>query len=721
MKVKGISLFERHVEKIVLVIFVFVFLAVFSAQFLREPNEVQIDTARVAPSKIADTIEKAAEVVKAKLEQKTLALELPEPPNADAFLESLRASSVSRTPLRFVGNFVSDGSIPDPVVVDGGDPVAPVDVPYHVPVVPAATDTLAVVYGGAIDPLVRAAHPELAEYLPAEQPHDAFWISVQGSFDVESFRTSLLAMPGEGEAPLPRAWTDVVEILAVDIVREQLMSDGTWSDQQIVDELPGILSLRDRLDDPKLRPQELLTDLLSIARDHREAIRRQEFYPIISGDQWTWPSQILASEFAEDVIRDRERLVRLRRGLAAEVSRIEKLLNKESRPGSSPGSSPRDSRERGDVSPDGTPATKLPPFGEGAETAAPSAQSGGGRSGGRRNTTKNTQRSQAAREKEIREQLEIRLKDKQEELTQVDAQLEELGFGPAGLPLGGEDETFQELSLALIDDAEDAPSEITLWAHDLTAREGETYRYALSVRVTNPLFGKAEQVPAEQVSQASTATLVSAPTDWSSPIEVPTQTMYFVTSGRDANAVGGLGSKTSADVEVFRFFYGYWRMEALTISPGESLATAIELPDTLVTYTLVMKDGAEMPIVEGSEPMPVTLSFESDTVLLDVAVTGTAKTQNDQRRTNVFLSEGDGRVVVREPRTDEDADDRLRYSESAQHGTAGVVAEPVYTPSREGMTSNDRGPRNTGSRERRDAPPSGNDSNNNSRDRRERQ
>ncbi|MCA9293975.1 MAG: hypothetical protein KDA20_09190 [Phycisphaerales bacterium] len=706
MKVKGIGIIEQHIEKVVLIVFIAVFLGVFAAQFLREPNQVQIDKDKVAPSKIANKIELEAKGVMARLDDPTtVAVDLPPEPSAQTFLAPLREASPTKAPLAYLGNLGQGAAVTpiDAQPIDNTNTTL-ADNPYHVPSVPSVSDTVAVLYGGTIDPLVLAAHPELSSYVPAQQPYDAFWVTVQGSFDVASFRKDLMAFP-DNEAQLPRNFTDTVEVLAVDIVRERLDSSGGWVEQQVIGELPGNVSLRDRLDDPNLKPQELLTDLLATARDQRQALRRPAFYPVISGDAWTWPSQILASGFSEEVTRQRDLLVRQRRGVAADIARIEKLLNpaKNATPGSTTPSG-SDRGPRGDVGPTVPSAPTKAPFGK-KGTAAPGAQvipTGGG--GGARKPSRDRSRT-SEDNKQSKERLEARLNTAREELARLDQELADLGFDPAGLPLQGAQGQFEEDNLALNDET---ASTITLWGHDITAQPGETYRYALRVQVTNPLFGKADQVPAAQAAQTTAPVLTSEPTNWSPPINVPRQSMYFVTSGSDGGGLASIGDRTTATIEVFRFYYGYWRMAELSLAPGEPVEARLELPDTLRTFTLETDTAKEMTVVTGQEPSPRALDFQSDTQLLDVAV---AEAGGGERWVNVFLAT-DGEVVVRDPATDEDSDDRLQYAESARHGAVGTLGEPKYQPGGASVGSSsrsgqrDRQPPNRDER-RRDERPTG--------------
>ena len=317
--------------------------------------------------------------------------------------------------------------------------------------------------------------------------------------------------------------------------------------------------------------------------------------------------------------------------------------------------------------------------------------------GGRTPPKRDRTRSNDESAKQSRERLEARLKTAREELARLDQELTALGFDSSGLPLQGAQGRYEEDNLALNDESATA---ITLWAHDITAQPGETYRYALRVRVTNPLFGKAAQVPAEQVEATTSPVLTSEPSDWSDPIAVPMQTVYFVTSGSDGGALGGIGDRTSATIEVYRFYYGFWRMAELSLAPGEPVQAELEMPEGLQTFTVGTDAAKGAATVTGQESVSSMLDFTSDTVLLDVAV---AEAGGGQRWVNVFLATG-GEVEVRDPSLDEGSDERLRYSESARHGAAGVLGKPGYRPGQpaEGGSSKRGGRGAPSSSDRRD-------------------
>ena len=74
------------------------------------------------------------------------------------------------------------------------------------------------------------------------------------------------------------------------------------------------------------------------------------------------------------------------------------------------------------------------------------------------------------------------------------------------------------------------PDQITLWAHDVTARPGATYRYRVVVTLLNPLFNRDSQLNDEQrEAYADRLGLESQTSDWIE-VAVPPARRFFLVS-----------------------------------------------------------------------------------------------------------------------------------------------------------------------------------------------
>jgi len=115
-----------------------------------------------------------------------------------------------------------------------------------------------------------------------------------------------------------------------------------------------------------------------------------------------------------------------------------------------------------------------------------------------------------------------------------------------------------------------------VWAHDLTAAPGETYRYRIRLHVNNPAFSRGEALVEEQAELAKAPTLAGEWSEWSAPVEVEGDTQFFLTA---ANPGRGVTRQAGATVEVFQFYYGYWRRGTSRLDPGDVVQAKLNLPD----------------------------------------------------------------------------------------------------------------------------------------------
>lgn len=78
----------------------------------------------------------------------------------------------------------------------------------------------------------------------------------------------------------------------------------------------------------------------------------------------------------------------------------------------------------------------------------------------------------------------------------------------------------------------------------------------MRVVVNNPLFAKEQFLSDAQKPAAASPTTEGEWSGWSSPISVERDRHFFVVSGSENDA---LGNGPRAAVEVYQFYYGYWR------------------------------------------------------------------------------------------------------------------------------------------------------------------
>lgn len=651
MKLKGINIFERHVEKLVLAIFFVVLLAMVALQFLSSPNAVEVSGRKVPPEQARNEVKVKAEQKIAQLAQTTIPDSIPEriPSVRERFDEALRADPAPRTIVAFG----------EPrVVLEGAATAGAVDIPvidessvFAAIEPPAPTKPIAALVEGAIDPLVVEMYRDrLSSYVPLEQPYDVHAVSVQFAFDAEAYRDAL-TRPAAGATPVPQQWwLDRGELVHVDLVRQRRLPDGSWSDENPIEQIPGRPSFRSTMSRTDFKASEL-RDLLAAERNDRAALRRPRFYPFVAGEPWRPPVQLaeLNAHLADALPQQREiqRLLRQLVSIRAQIEQVERTMTT-----SDAGGSRRDA-DRPD------PRRYIAGRGGGGGRG-----SGAGSDDARRRSAEQAQREAEARR---REAAKARLENLHEQEREILARLSGLGVSPEGHRTASPDVLHIDEPLVSVGDA--TLQNITLWRHDITAEPGETYRYRARLHLINPYYANGAQLPAEQKELADPLTIISDFSPWSEPVTVPHPTQYFVTS---ASLEGrGIGGDATATVEIYRFFYGYWRKADLRLTPGGAVVARIEAP-ALDIFEIV--EGEAGPVLGDRVPLGRS-SIVADTgaFLLNTAPSLTT----GDGRTQAFLGERDGRVTVRSEAEDEASLERIRLDLSASVGTGASVSDPA--------------------------------------------
>jgi hypothetical protein len=138
----------------------------------------------------------------------------------------------------------------------------------------------------------------------------------------------------------------------------------------------------------------------------------------------------------------------------------------------------------------------------------------------------------------------------------------------------------EETETPLLDD----PA-VRIWAHDLTAEPGATYRYRLGIVVNNPAFGRVAAMHDEQKDLAEQPLVYGEMSEWTDPVEVDQMEYFFVTSA-SSGGQGALASGAKATVDVFRFYYGFWRRGSTGLKPGDVIVADVSNPDDLYLFDL---------------------------------------------------------------------------------------------------------------------------------------
>jgi len=551
MKTKGITIWEKHAEKIVLGLVFVAAGAITAMQFIGEPNAVSTTSGDVSPSEIDGLLQARAEGLLAKLRDDAPAgVDLPFPKLG--FDDLLAQRNLSLSPSAELPQF-QIALAPSVVGVGLGK-----NLDLHVPSL-KAPDQVAV--GQYVDALVDGVveqFPELQEYFEPGGPHDLIFATVRARFDLADLREQFRGKDGAADAAtIPSSWYNNRPQHLVDVIveREELQ-DGQWTDLRTIDPIPGQTSVREEI------AGELYVALrvdvlgrLSMPRYQLEVIQ-PAFYPT-KGEDWSIP-QWNEGDPADDGEVMIEKLKRKLKQLYNDRERLVEDFE-------AAGGSLDDEEERDRPGGRGDGGRRAPPGG--GKRAPPGSGSGFGgdpggdtaRRGGRDGTSGKDNERLQKKLKRLIMRVDARIRSTRTELRA-------LGIDPDAV------EIVADPMAALEGD------EILVWGHDLTVKPGRTYRYRVTVSVYNPFFGKKRSLVKSQQSLAEVFTLNSQPSDWAPPVRIHPLRRVFITSATSGGGQHGFGRATA---EVYLFHDGTQWMERFFVQPGTAIGGVkkVQRPD----------------------------------------------------------------------------------------------------------------------------------------------
>lgn len=557
MKKNRVNLIEAHFEKVILAGVSVVLLGVVSMQFLTQPNAVKVgnEPNPVPPGSAFDPIAKEAERLLAQMRNPTP--DLPEVPEQNVAKRFEQVRQIGLASSLSLSHFGTGAEIAGP---EGGfTPHELTATVYAMPSVPVPSSVAVATNRATLDPFAASSNPALMAYLPAQQPFDAVAVSVEGAVSGDVLRQSLESDPdGDGpKSPLPLLWwRDNIDLLGVEVQREE-QSSGGWINPTVIAGMPGEPSL---LGEAR-RTGITANELSQIARDSAQYLReiaQPKFPPTIAGPDWVRPSEQKEEVGMTD---EQQQVASLKRRVESYDRSLDTLHKQLDEVGSGGGGQIGNERSvRG---------------GGGTRGGRPGEGGGGGQA------TDPTQR----RRESIQRSIDATERNRQRVVDQLKG---------LGVTIGGDADQAQqtrgpEPALPQILNAASMP----VWVNDFSAEQGKMYRYRMRVVVNNPLFGRAQFLSDDQKGAAQSPTLEGAWSDWSEPIRVEDNRQYFVVSASEDDQ---LGTGPRAAVEVYEFYYGYWRKGSTTLSPGDMIHTDAKLPENLPIWDAAkLKELARMP------------------------------------------------------------------------------------------------------------------------------
>lgn len=646
---KGINPIEAHFEKILAGILGLAVLGVITWQVVLPGNRLSIGGKDVPVSDAYQPAEQAANRLKAQLDDP--APPLPEVPShsiAQNYQNLLETPITERESLYAIG---------DALQLEGGEAVSVGGVRRLASFTPPAPSSPSVhSFRSTIDPIAAAEIEGLAQRVPQNQPFDTLAVSIQASIDGTAIAKALSEDPDGADGPLESIplpwWRDRVAFVTISVERESF--DGQdWSDLTTIPLAPEQISLEE--DAREMRSSVDIGAVASIASDVRREVLRPLYPPTIAGEPWQPPASIVAAApEANDTPEQREirtlrRRLRQIDGTLADLDRqLETLSEREAERQRRQAENEAADQRRQEQIERNTPDRERSGGGGGGRGREGGGGGGGrGREGGGRDNDRRTERDPVTLTTRVEAQIE-RLR---EDRVKVVDRLVSI--------TGDENEAEQsdvfDPSEYVVNDILTA-DDINVWTHDLTAQPGSVYRYRVRYSMLNPLFGRQPALAEDQKSLAESPIVVSQASPWSAPVETTRDSYFFVTAASGETSVG----PATAAVDVYQFYYGFWRRGTTTVRPGDPLVAVASLPEGLRAFPPASESGDEPEPVE----LPQSLTIDTGVWLLDItqnpiARSGDPLTISTQRRYEVVLADG-GNLVVRSPDDNPDSIVRLQ-------------------------------------------------------------
>jgi len=665
MKVKGINVFEQHLEKMVLGFAVLVALGLVGMELLLVP-EVKVGSKSVSTREVDGLLESKASQIASKLEGADGLVDKdgkPMPTEDQIELATAKferrmsqdvapAKQLALTAPSFNGMLVKSG-------------LAAADLVYHVPAPPALAMVGVQETADALTPESAKEAAKASAALAARfgtdmsAPKDVVWTTPVARIDLKAIRADLAAAEPDANPPraaIPSVWfQNTAYVLDVVFERREKQADGAWGEPAVVPVFaarPAEITFRGRIDGSESAGASLRDDVFQIlgVDENQEEVLQPSFYDTVNG-AFVSPEVLAEAATASaggapDQAAAQRRMMQLQTqlidrrrradALRAELGKIGGLWDEE-KERKAEEDRKREERER-----------KKNEKGGGGGGGGGGGPGGGGLGGGGAMSGKGSSQTD---DKEIKKQQAER-RSKTAQLKRIESEIARIeGELGAAAPKEGTPAAAAP-TLASKD-------ELLVWGHDLEVEPGKTYQYRCRVRVYNPFFARKNMLVEEQqdLGLADRVALDSPVSPWSGEIRVSQSLRCFLTRATVGDGTGNLGS---ARFEVYRLVDGKWRISDVSVQPGERIGR----PDA--------KNGG--------------IDFTTDYYVIDVVedIAGAAK--SEARPASGGVRERRGMVVIgsitepglriRIPAEDMADPDRMKLREQASTARASAGDSP---------------------------------------------
>ncbi len=550
MKNTILQLLERYVEFLVLAAVLVVLGLYLAMQFVGDPNAGK---GGIGPAEVNSILQDKATALKRSLEREGVGglhgKVVPDPPDLLDRYQTLAGASV--LPPRYQSFAVASRG---PIDEDGGEASEELT-EVHVPTIPSPEQIL--VYQ-SFDTITESAVSELESLSNRFEsaPFDVSWLTISAKFNIDEVLSRFQSKGDEGQRAMSERWYNGrIDVLDIVVERREVHVDGTKSEPEQIQLLPGQLSFRERIEGDVSAGERdgILSDLRSGVS--QQMVVQPEFLPTKFG-LWDDPEEAadkLSRGGDEDPLERLQRLIERRRKLQEELDRIGG-----GGPDGGPGGGPGGIGGGGGMGGPGGGGGMGGPGGGGGMGGPGGGGGMGGPGGGAPGGSGGDDRDRLI--KRLQQQIR-RMTNEIKRLARVvnwtDEQIEEYEPGEPA-----EAAAF-ELSGTL-----------QIWAHDLQVQPDETYEYRISAAVYNPLFAKSLNLPESQRALAEDVSLASLPGEWSDPIRVERPTRAYVMRARAPGQGRGLAGPLDlgiAQVKTYRFYNGKWHVSRQSIQPGDTV------------------------------------------------------------------------------------------------------------------------------------------------------
>jgi hypothetical protein len=569
MKNSG-NFLERHSEKIVLALVGIVCLWIGLTRVIVSPNKVVYERDKLAPGQIDSRISTQAKAVVQRLNSPPKPVDSVDPKYGafsalvEGYIDGGKPykelfSAVAKLYPAVASYAISDVNaviiLPNPSI--NLSPTVE-DREYRLPRVVAVNEP-SVGYLRAVAYQPVAVVDRRNEYSEKNsEPNDLDFVTVQAKFNVSRlYERFYEAFAGHD---VPEDWRDpclaVPVFSAVQLDRQQLLSDGSWSRWRVVprariDSRREMLNLADvgKLPLGGIKVRLLQFRGWETARD----ILQPPAYRIASAEEeWFPPSlrpKYLEAQRKEEARQRRELMDKKERERDQERARP----GRDRGPYSARSLDRYESREAGSRTEERAYRTRPPAFGAPGRSKP--------RSSARRTPSKN--------------EYNVAMNELADELDKL---------------LIKEQADFATMSEPLV-----------FWAHDDTVVPGKAYRYRIRLGVFNPTAGT-NKISLQEEPRKDDVILWSQFSKATEPLDIPNRLYFFPL--REAGTVGKV-----VTVQVSRYLLGYWYNWNFPVQQGEVIGTVVQNKQT---------DDEDAPTGK-NVTLPESIDYSTGAVLVDVA------------------------------------------------------------------------------------------------------